>query len=140
MTADESQISSLRANAELAIAEFRKLRGGDFGLDRGSVAWMEGYIERMRRSDSAASDGLISVIGSYLGEAILAAAGGVWAKHEGGDLGIKFACGDWCFPFAKVAKQFGGGLASGDSILSFYDVSVGYIAQGKLREAPAGAE
>ena len=43
------------------------------------------------------------------------------------------------YPFAKVRKQFDEGVAAGESILSFYTVSVSYIAIGALRQAAGEA-
>lgn len=131
----QETLHGIRANAEMAVEEFRKLEGAHFGLDAASVTWVDGYIERMRVRTEAI-DGLTSVLGSYLGEAIVAATDGRWAKHENGDIGILFGSDDWCFPFAKVAKQFANGAE--DSIASFYGVSVNFVAKGKLRSAAGG--
>jgi hypothetical protein len=97
------------------------------------VAWVEGFIERQRVR--VAGDGLVDVLGSYLGEAIIAAAhGGVWVRGPDGDLGVRFDNGDIAYPFAKVSKQFDRGLEGGESILSFYTISVELLATGRLRD------
>lgn len=140
MTEDDPRLAMIRSNAELVVEEFGKLREGAFGLDRDSVAWVEGYIERLRgRMGNDGPGGLVSVFGSYLGEAIIAAAGGRWVDDEQGGIGIEFQTGDRCFPFGKVEKQFEQGVEGGESILSFYNISVDYVAKGRLGAAGESA-
>lgn len=135
MSLEGEWLAQVRDNAAFAIREFTEVSGKDFALDRESVAWVEGFIERMRvrYGDEGAPSGIVSVIGSYLGEAIIAKAGGEWRSDDKG-VGVAFASGDTAYPFAKVSKQFDLGLAAGESILSFYDVCVNFVATGKLAE------
>jgi hypothetical protein len=130
---DPERQAMIRANAALAIAEFGKMSGMEFGCDEGSVRWVEGFIEDMREREERV-DSLVSVIGCYLGEAIIAKAGGQWIEDDAGRLGVRFATGDTIYPFTKVQKLFDNGLKAGDSIVSFYNVSIDFIAKGKLRE------
>lgn len=142
MTLDDERLSMIRANAALAVEQFRDLSGAAFGFDAGSVVWVEGFIERMRTQtgEDGVADGVVAVIGSYLGEAIIAGAGsGQWNEDDAGNIGVAFANGDAVYPFAKVRKQFDQGLAEGESIASFYNVSVTFIATGKLH-GQAGRE
>ena len=122
----------IRKNAELVISQFGPLSGLAFGFDEGSVSWVEGFIERQRATPDDNPDArarISAVLACYLGEAIIAAAGGDWEDTEDGALGIAFDNGNWCFPFAKVAKQFEDGVAGGDSILSFYTISTTVVAK-----------
>lgn len=139
---DADRLAKIRANAAFAIGEFRDLAEKDVGFDMDSVAWVEGFVERARGrySESGAPSGLVSVIGSYLGEAILAETNGQWVEDQDGRLAVQFPNEDAVYPFVKVQKQFDEGAAQGESILSFYTVSVSYIAIGGLRasEEPAG--
>lgn len=135
----EAELAAIRANSELAIATFKERSEIDFGLDRNSVAWMEGFIDRQRHVDPSPPAMITAVLGSHLGQSIIAAAGGVWAKDEDGQVGVRFDNGDWCYPFAKVAKQIESGAGVGEGILSFYDVSVEYLATGRLPGQPAVA-
>ena len=137
MAIDTERIAMIRENAAFAISELSELAGIEFGLNGASVAWTEGFIERQRESlEGEAGEGLINVLGSYLGEAIIAAVpGALWDEDDVGRLGVRFANEDMVFPFAKVAKQLAQGLAAGESILSFYNVSIEYVAAGKLGEA-----
>jgi hypothetical protein len=136
------RLQQIRANSAFAIEEFREAAEKDIGLDVDSVAWVEGFVERARDQYGAGGvpSGLVSVIGSYLGEAIIAETGGHWAEDADGGLGVAFPNGDAVFPFAKVQKQFDEGVAAGESILSFYTVSVSYIAIGALRSASETAD
>lgn len=141
MKADDPRLAIIRENTAVALRELKKVSGREFGLDRDSVAWVEDFIERQRKAyaDENARGAIVSVLGSYLGEAIVAATDGRWDSDEDGALGVRFACGDWCYPFNKVDKQFEQGLDGGESILSFYNVCVNMIAAGGLREAEGGS-
>lgn len=125
-------LAQIAHNRDFVIRELGALVDFPFGLDKGSVAWVEGFIERQRASGNAkAGGGLHSVLGSYLGEAIIAAAGGRWDQDDNG-IGILLPSGDKCFPFAKVAKQLENGLDAGDSVLGFYSTAVDFVAKGGL--------
>jgi hypothetical protein len=124
MDTDKSvPLKNLRANARLAIEQFGPLYGDGFGLDAASVAWVDGFIERQRIrpefSSPESQAGLVGVIGSFLGEAIIAAYGGEWVQSEHG-LGVRTIGGIVAFPFAKVQKQFANGSA--DSTRSMFTV------------------
>jgi hypothetical protein len=138
----DERLAEIRANAALAIEEFRELAGRDIGFDAESVAWAEGFVERARTryAESGVPTGLVSVIGSYLGEAIIAEAGGHWIEDDEGRLAVAFPNGDAVYPFAKVQKQFDQGVAEGESILSFYTVSATFVAIGGLRAAEMADE
>ncbi|MGE3302606.1 MAG: hypothetical protein AB7M12_05780 [Hyphomonadaceae bacterium] len=128
---DEATLAAVQGNARLTIEELGPLSEMALGFDEASVAWLEGFIERQRERDHDV-EGLVSVLGCFLGEAIIAGAGGgVWDQGEHG-LGVRFANGDWCFPFAKMEKQFENGAEAGDGILSFYRVAVEQVAKGGL--------
>lgn len=121
------------ANADFAVREYGALTDFAFGYDLASVEWLDGYIERVRRRlKDGPSDGTISVIGSYLGEAIIAATGASWVDDPDHGIGVVFDNGDACYPFAKVRKQFAGGHEDGESIASFYNIALNFVAQGKL--------
>jgi hypothetical protein len=124
-------LQRLQANVQLVIAELGPTSGLDFGLNRESVKWVEGFIEGQRARpdfDAASPNRLVSVLGSFLGACIVAATNGNWS-HEDGVWGVRFANGNVAFPFAKVDKQFRNGLGAGDSIVAFYDGAVQYVAQ-----------
>ncbi len=144
MTEDDPRLAMIRGNAALVVDELGPISGIDgFGYGQESVAWVDGYIarQRQRMDDPDAVSSLVSVLGSYLGEAVIAAAGGAWDVHARDEIGVRFDNGDWCFPFSKVAKQFACGAADGgESILSFYNVSIGFIAGGAMRGAADGTE
>lgn len=137
MTVDDELLRNIRANAAFAISKLGPLSDvEEFGLNKQSVAWIEEFIERQRRR-SEAYDGenrLVDVIGSFLGEAIIADAGGEWTMTPEGGLGVVFDSGAAAYPFNKVAKQFRDGVDAGESILSFYDFSIKKAAAGEFGE------
>jgi hypothetical protein len=137
---DETDVAKgilrIRELAAFVVERFGPLSDVDFGLNRASVGWLQGFIERQRRcraTNEGVPEGLVNTLGAFLGECLAAATGGAWEWNEQQqDWGIRFASGACAFPFVKVGKQFANGLESGDSILSFYDVVVEYVAPGKL--------
>ncbi len=121
--------------AALAVERLGPHSDVEFGLNRDSVAWVEGYIERERerRGPEGEVDGTVNVLGAFLGECIRAAAAADWLWDEfQQDWGLALAAGGRVFPMGKVYRQYHSGLASGESILSFYDVVVDFLAKGKL--------
>ncbi|WP_283134714.1 hypothetical protein [Rhizohabitans arisaemae] len=133
------ELQKIEANVSLVIDRIGPLSDVDFGLNRESVEWIEGYIERLRAApdfDLKNSSVLASVLGSFLGACVIAAAGGGWHRPDDDDrLGVLLPNGDMVFPMTKVHKQFHNGVEAGDSISGFYHVAVDYIATGKLHEA-----
>jgi hypothetical protein len=134
----EEELGAIRANVQLAIERLGPLSGLDFGLNRESIVWIEGFIERQRARpdfDPEHVDGLVGVLGSFLGECLVVATGGSWQRSDDhGTWCVAFPSGSKAFPFAKVHKAFAGGLADGESIASFYDIAVNYVATGRLDE------
>lgn len=131
MQGENSRLAMIKANADFVISQLGPLSDVDFGLNGPSVSWVEGFIERQRVSGADDEKLRISsVLACFLGEAIIAASDGAWAETESGDLGIRFANDNWCFPFAKVAKQFADGVAGGESISSFYNFATTALAKG----------
>ena len=130
----------VQSNVDLVIRQLGPLSGIDFGLNRESVAWVDGFIERQRSRpdfDAESLDGLVGTLGSFVGACIAAASGGSWQWNDDQQtLGVALAGNNVAFPFAKVRKQFLNGRAGGDSVLSFFDVAVNYVATGKLNENP----
>lgn len=111
----------IKANAEMVVQQLRPLSGMDFGYDRESVEWLEGYIERLRQSgefqSATARDHLASVFGSFLGECIVRCYGGVWTERAGA-WSVAFDDSNIVFRFAKIAKQMENGVE--DGIGSFF--------------------
>lgn len=121
--------------AALVVEKLGPLSDVEFGPNRASVAWVEGYIERERerRGPDAEADGTVNTLGAFLGECIRAAVAADWLWDEfQQDWGLALVAGGRVFPIWKVHKQYRSGLAGGESILSFYDVVVDYLAKGKL--------
>jgi hypothetical protein len=114
-----AEIQHIRDNAAFVVATFKKLVEFEFGCTDESVKWLDGYIERVRGNFASEADRaqLVSNLGSYLGEAILAAQGGAWARDRYG-WHIRFDEEHRAYPFNKVEKQFVYGAE--DSIYGFY--------------------
>lgn len=125
-------LDQIAANAQMAIDRLGEVADVPFGLDRASVAWVAGFIDRQRARDGFDPDdtsGLVDVLGSHLGEAIVAATGGRWEEvDDGWGWGVRLGSHGVCFPFTKVAKQLRDGSEAGESILSFYDVVLAMAA------------
>ena len=112
-------VIQIRANAALVVESFAPLTDFTFGLDSRSVEWLDGYINRIRTGEWSEDeiDQMVSNLGSYLGEAIIAAYGGAWAQDEHG-WHIRFDERNRAYPFAKMAKQLKNGPE--DLIFGFY--------------------
>ncbi|GAA2905146.1 hypothetical protein GCM10010517_71300 [Streptosporangium fragile] len=138
---NEQELAQIQANVNLAIDQLGPLSDVDFGLNRESVEWVEGFIERQRSRtdfDLEQIGVLVGVLGSFLGACIVAATGGSWHRSDDDGWGVLLPDGSTAFPFAKVRKQFRDGVEEGESIAGFYRIAVDFIATGKLREAREG--
>ena len=130
----------ITSDVELAIERLGALTDFEFGLDARSVEWVDGFILRQRERPGFDLDevgGLVGVLGSFLGECIVAATDGHWHRDAETDQWcVRFPSGDQAYPYTKVWKCFEHGAE--DSIASFYDISVNYVAKGLLarREPP----
>ncbi len=124
----------IKENAALTIRTLRLCCPIDFGLNAESVVWVEGFIERQRARpdfDGPLADRLTDVLGSFLGECMIAAYGGRWAPIDG-RWGVRLPNGSAAFPFTKVRKQLDEGLERGESVASFFHV-FGMIARGEIQ-------
>ncbi|MFI6484703.1 hypothetical protein ACIBH1_42750 [Nonomuraea sp. NPDC050663] len=136
MTNDEMRM--IEENVRLAIDQLGPLSDVDFGLNAGSVAWVEGFIDRQRERpdfDPERIDGLVGVLGSFLGACLVEAAAGAWRHTDDDGWGVRFPNNAVAFPFTKVRKQFLDGTEGGESISSFYRIAVDFLATGKLGSA-----
>ena len=108
---------AIKYNAELVIKQMKDQLGVTLSYDEESVAWLDGYIARIRASLSRdVTDNLIDVLGSFFGECIRHRYGGVWRQTEHG-WAISFDDNNAVFPFAKISKHFD---KEGESILGLY--------------------
>jgi hypothetical protein len=72
-------IQRIRELAHLVIDKLAPISEIEFGFNRASVEWVEGYIEHQRqRLDLKQGEGLANALGSFLGESIAVASGGQW--------------------------------------------------------------
>ena len=118
MSDEMSMIEKLKANAELVVSIAEEQLDVEVGYDEAGVQWLDGYIQRQHeQGDPKNRRGLVSTLGSYLGECIIQSFGGEWA-NEDGTWCIRFDDRNAAYPFAKVAKHLEGG--KGDSVLLFF--------------------
>lgn len=112
------ELAKIKASAADLIEMARPISKIEFGYNEESVRWLEGYIERLRKSgkfeDSKSQ--FIGVFGSYLGECIIRCYGGSWENREG-DFLVVFDDKNWVLPFNRVRKQWENGLEDGIGIL-----------------------
>ena len=112
----------IKANAEFVISQLGPLSGLAFGYNAESVAWVDGFIENQRnRSDIDENmvNGLVSTLGSFLGECIIRCYGGRWQNIRG-EWCVSFDDKNAANPFGKVRKQFMRGQE--DSIKKFFEM------------------
>ena len=77
-----------KAEAEKVVAAMRDQLGVELNYDKESVAWLEGYIDRIRpQLTNESYSGLATALGAYLGESIIATYGGSWDYFEEQDSG-----------------------------------------------------
>lgn len=118
MAGDLPIVDRIRANAELVVSVAAKQLGEAVGYDEAGVRWLDGYIQRQHeQGDPANRDGLVSTLGSFLGECIVQSFGGTWTEINGAWC-VQFDDCNAAYPFAKVDKQLEHGAE--DSVLSFF--------------------
>ena len=95
----------IRANDAFVVSACQPLTDFEFSYSAGSVKWLDSYTEKIRtqRLTDAEREQLVSTIGAYLGEAIIAVYGGAWSQDEFG-WHIRFDEKNRAYPFNKVAK------------------------------------
>jgi hypothetical protein len=118
MADDLPMVDRIRANAELVVSVAARQLGEAVWYDEAGVRWLDGYIQRQHeQGDPANRDGLVSTLGSFLGECIVRTFGGEWDEVDGSWC-VRFDDRNGAYPFAKVAKQLDNGAE--DSVLSFF--------------------
>jgi hypothetical protein len=131
----------IRANAELTIKMLGPLSGiANFGYNPDSVKWVEGFIERQRvRSDLSKEEigQLVSNLGSFLGECVIACFGGDWRQH-GPTWGVAFDEKNMVLPFSKVEKQFAEGVDQGESVDGWFHTIPVMFSKYIKRSQPPG--
>jgi hypothetical protein len=132
----------IKQDVDLAVERLGELTDFAFGLDAQSVQWVDGFILRQRERPGFDLDevgGLVRVLGSFLGECIVVATDGRWARDADTEQWcVRFPSGDRAYPYTKVWKCFEHGAE--DSIASFYDISVNYVAKGLLSRRGSSQE
>lgn len=113
-----SMVDRIRANAQLVLTVARDHLDTEVGFDEAGVRWLDGYIQRQHEQGNPANrEGLVSTLGSYLGECIIQSYRGAWAEVDGSWC-VRFDERNAAYPFVKVGKQLEYGAE--DSVLSFF--------------------
>ena len=142
---EPARLEQIRANATFVTEQLAPFADTPFRYDAASVKWLEGFIERQRVRDDFDHDGLVSTLGSWLGEAIAHTTPAArWIDHPEHGLCLVFPNDQACFPFAKVHKQLEKGVEAGESIASFFMIATTILAtrdfgQSMLAEQPGRA-
>jgi len=70
-------LEMIRANADLAVQSAREQLRVSLSFDRSGVEWLDGHLNRLvGKLSPEAQDGVVNVMGSFLGECIVQAHGG----------------------------------------------------------------
>ncbi len=111
-------LAAIQQTAKVVPPFFKEHDGVDLAYDAESIEWLDNRINQIHgNSPPEVEEKLITMIGSFFGEALITLFGGEWVDTEYGP-GVRFSQGTVAFPFAKVGKQFEGG--EGDSIYGLY--------------------
>ena len=120
LSEDDQVPDEIIKNAVLVASMATKESGGPIGYDEAGVRWLDGFIQgQHEQGDPGLRDGLISPLGSYLGQCIVKTFGGRW-HWDGENWGVAFSDGNAAMPFNKVAKQLAYGHEGGDSVMTFF--------------------
>jgi hypothetical protein len=97
----------LRAAAEQLVKQFAEGKVANLTFDLEGVRWVDGYINRNRRGfPRGERERLVSYLGAFVGECIIAIHGGQWALAEHAVWGVQATKHVWCDPRSKVEKHF----------------------------------
>jgi hypothetical protein len=107
--------TQIKKNAQWVIDNFGPESGvPQFGYNAQSVAYLDTFLDRqgesLRASDQS-TDRIVSLLGSFLGEAIIASYGGNWQQSEAG-IAIVLESGaqvHFVNPFHKILKRLTNG-------------------------------
>jgi len=121
------QLDQIRANAQKVVDTLDPLTDFAFGYDGQSLEYLDGYLDRQRQRPEGPPD-IATVVGCYVGEAIIATYGGEWIREEKLGLGVKVQ-GITASPFNKVTKMLDEGLEGGQSVSSFVRAVAAIIKQ-----------
>lgn len=103
--------AKLRQAAELFV-RLSHDAGRELGYDASGVEWADQYADAVRPVES--EDQLrvqTALVGSYLGETLLAVHGGAWVEEDG-EWRVELADGRRAFPFRRAMEQLKDGEAS----------------------------
>jgi len=127
----------LRQAAELFV-RLSHDAGRELAYDAGGVAWADQYADAVRPVES--DDQLrvqTALVGSYLGETLIAVLGGAWVEEEGEWL-VQLADGRRAYPFRKAMEQLRDG--EGSILAMFRELSGEEAGDGEQGTGDGGRE
>jgi hypothetical protein len=79
----------------MIVAKLSPLVDFPFGLDRRSLVWVEGFLERQRDEPGIDAETLVPTLGSFLGQCLVEGGGGRWVEREEG----------WCVHCPRTTRS-----------------------------------
>jgi hypothetical protein len=124
--------------AERWRVRLREVTNVELHYDLAGVQWLDQYLETLHERGDA-NPVLLEPAGAFLGECIVHGAAGQWAVADGKPcVRVETLRGPLStFPHTKVQKHVQGGVASGDSVLGFYQ---GIVAMHAAIKPPSGGQ
>ena len=116
---------SLRDTAELFV-KLAADAGRTLEFDESGVAWAAQYVETIRPVERPDQRNVqAALVGSFLGEAIVAVYGGAWDLERTGEWSVAFPSGKHVHPFRQTLLHLDNGAA--DSILGLWVAVPGIV-------------
>ena len=131
----------IKKNAQWVIDNFGPQSGlAQFGYDAQSIAYLDAFIDRQGESFRASPQGIdriVSLLGSFVGEAVIATYGGDWEQNDSGLSIVIRSSGQVHFvqPFQKIHKRLTNGQ---EDNLEFYFATL--LPQVLARPEPSGSQ
>jgi hypothetical protein len=131
----------IKKNAQWVIDNFRPQSGLEgFGFDEESIAYLDTFIDRQGesfRANEKSLDRIVSLIGAFLGEAIIATYGGHWQQNEA-RISLVVETGKnthFLQPFQKVHARITNGPE--DGLHDYFANSLPVVLSGPSTPSPA---
>jgi len=118
MSVNATLRNQLRKNAELVASVAQQQNGLIAKFDETGVRWLDGFIQTEHdRHKPDNHDGLMSTLGAFLGECIMATYGGDWEEMND-TICVRFDPRNVTFPFVRVLKHLQNG--KDEAILPYF--------------------
>lgn len=128
-------LAGIRSNAAMVVSSQAEQFSNHLKYDEASVKWLDGYIERARRSE--VSSRVVNTLGSFFGECVTRTYGGRWVRANGVPA-IQFESGNVFFPFDKTLKHLEHGAV--DSVLGCFQFMPRVLNLRQSEQGPTDCE